>query len=193
MTPMTRKPHRTLLNALPTRRTPGRLKTALQGCAFGLVAGGYGAWALTAIYDQIPNNLLGIVAGVPALTGLVCGAMRKSAPAYSHGSTPSRTLFKGGFTQMGSRLGLGAFMLRFGLSKGYLNKIADRNEDFTTAHSLRSAQEEKNTFEKQYPTVTTITYDSQTNVPTSDTIARDRLASAKIVLLSMDHTKQIPH
>ena len=61
------------------------------------------------------------------------------------------------------------------------------------AAAAETAAEILRSIEKQYPTVTTITYDTQTNAPTSDTISREQLATARLALLSMDHTKQIPH
>lgn len=103
-------------------------------------------------------------------------------------------MFVDSASHIGSLVGLHNFLIRLGLNRGYLQPLADYNDlRPSTPLSPAKTQETSQDTEFQYTTVTTITYDTQTNTPTSDTIARDRLASARLALLSMDHTKQIPH
>ncbi len=197
---MSTEPH----NAAPA--VPSRNFTlALQGAGIGLVAGCAGAWAMNVAFEALPLSVMAVVAFVPMLTGFCSGLFGKTTPntpfsPYS-GQIPrissENSAFSGGLVHMGSRLGLSAFLLRFGISRGFFHQIAENTENTSgptlAEASIETQQNILDLFEKQHSTVTAISYDSQTNRPTSDTMGRDRLASARLALLSMDHTKQIPH
>ena len=166
-----------------------KLAMATQGSALGIIAGCTGAYAMTLADSAMPPYLLAIIAITPALTGLLCGLLRRQPPLPS--LTSHRTMFVGSFTHMGSLIGLNQFLLRFGLNRGLFQSAAEYKD--ITQPTQQPLHENKKAIEKQCPTITTITYDIATNTLTSDTIARDRLASTRMALLSMDHTKQIPH
>lgn len=170
-----------------------RLQRAALGAWLGLTAGGAGVLLLGLLRDAPSALLLGMVMAVPALTGLICGARGIRRPPL-----PGRpgTAFSESLVHIGSRLSPNSFLLRYGLSRGFIQPVAasapPRPRPAAAAAESGTDTPDRN-IKNQSDTVTTITYDSQTNHPHSDTIARDQLASARLALLSMDHTKQIPH
>jgi len=165
-----------------------KLRQTLQGAAIGLGAGCAGAMGMAASFNTTPSAILFIIAGIPTLTGLLCGLFSKTSAKKT--IKDPRTQLAAQRIHMGSRLGLQSFLIHFGLSRGVFKAITDHA---VSQPAEKSGQKILEIVEKQYPMVTTITYDSETNTHTCDTIGREHLASARLALLSMDHTKQIPH
>ncbi|MBY0407910.1 MAG: hypothetical protein K2Q01_09480 [Rickettsiales bacterium] len=164
-----------------------------QGTALGLLAGTTGAMTLSLTFDQIQPGLLAITAAIPAVTGLLCGSVcRISRPVFHvSGKTP----FTQSLVHLGSWCGLSAFLGNLGISRGFVHTVSVPEPEPIYIPKTEPARREftPKSFENPNALVTALFYDIETNSLQADTIDRDRLASTRLALLSMDHTKQIPH
>jgi len=102
---------------------------------------------------------------------------------------------------------MGLFGASFGINRDIFRKIFDKTDRLfrglpangkSPSQGLSQAQEpilyKEQAAETPGPAINTVVYDNFPDYPQSDTYHRDRvLSSAKQALLSMDHTKSIPH
>lgn len=147
-----------------------------------------------------------------AAIGLVVGAAAGAILATGGLAAPVVELFagahlSGGAVLAASMVTLGLFGASFGINRDMFRQVFDKTDRLFKGLTGKSngvshavapepVQMADKPIEKQPNTaVTTVVYDnSPVEYPKSDTYHRDKvLASAKQALLSMDHTKAIPH
>ena len=148
-------------------------KIALIGLVVGMAAGGLLAFAGASAHIL---GALGAAEGTISTMGTYVASMTVLGLAGA-----SYGINRDVFRQIFDKTDL--------LFKGLLEKSNHKYQ----ALSQAPAQEQVPTVAKEAP-VTTFVYDGALEYPKSDTYHRDKvLASAKQALLSMDHTKSIPH
>ena len=148
-------------------------------------------WKIAAIglvIGAAAGALLASGPGAGEILGMIVGESAKSLSTGAIFATSMTTL--------------GLFGASFGINRDIFREIFDRTDhlfkgilSMGRSHAPEIAQAQNvSTPTKPNQNISTIVYDSIPDYPKSDTFHRDKvLASAKQALLSMDHTKSVPH
>lgn len=146
------------------------------------------------------------IAAIGAAVGVAVGAL------LAYGGVSEHLLSGLGFageemTHAGvyaaSMTSMGLFGASFGINRDIFRKVFDKTDllfkgivgdSKEPAKAVEQAQAVAKQTEKPEAPITTVVYEGYADYPQSDTHHRDKvLAQAKQALLSMDHTKAVPH
>jgi|GEM_PF-4389210 len=149
------------------------------------------------------------IAAIGLAIGLAAGALLAFGGLAGHvlhalGAVAPEAIAHAGIgTYAASMTTMGLFGASFGINRDIFRQVFDNTDLWFRGMFSRSKERGKEVdsahaaakpVEKADHAITTIVYDTYADYPQSDTYHRDKvLSSAKQALLSMDHTKAVPH